>query len=70
MSMTKHSSARDRDGLETSRWLRRGVKTSPKVFCNEHLCSPYETPDIPKLVDGEFLQPASEVVCDADVVGV
>jgi hypothetical protein len=40
------------------------------MFRNEHLCSPYETPYVPKLVDGEFLQPASEVVCDADVVGV
>ena len=45
-------------------------KTSSKMFCNEHLCSPYETPDLPKLVDGEFPESASEVVCDADVVGI
>lgn len=70
MSMTKHSSARDRDGLETSRWLRRGVKTSSRGVCNERLCSPYETPDVPKLVDGEFFQSVGEVVCDADIVGI
>jgi hypothetical protein len=45
-------------------------KTSSKVFCNERLCSPYETPDLPKVVDGEFPESTSEVVCDADVVGI
>ena len=45
-------------------------KTSSEVFCNEHRCSPYETPDLPKLVDGEFPEAASEVVRDADVVGI
>jgi hypothetical protein len=45
-------------------------KTSSRVFCNEHLCSPYETPDLPKLVDGEFPESASEVVRDTDVVGI
>lgn len=40
------------------------------MFCNEHLCSPYETPDFPKLVHGEFPESASEVVCDADIVGI
>jgi len=38
--------------------------------CNERLCSPYETPDVPKLVDGGFLQSVGEVVCDADIVGI
>ena len=46
------------------------LKTSSEVFFNEHLCSPYETPDLPKLVDSEFPESASEVVCDADIVGI
>jgi hypothetical protein len=47
-----------------------GVKTSFEGVCNERLCSPYETPDVPKLVNGEFPESAGEVVRDADVVGI
>jgi hypothetical protein len=47
-----------------------GVKTSFEGVCNERLCSPYETPDVPKLVNCEFPESAGEVVRDADVVGI
>jgi hypothetical protein len=47
-----------------------GVKTSSRVFVNEHLCSPYETPDVPKLVDGEFPESTGEIVRDANIVGI
>jgi hypothetical protein len=47
-----------------------GCQNAFKDVCNEHLCSPYKTPDIPKLVDGEFPESASKIIRDADIVGI
>ena len=59
ISTMKHSSALDLEGLVIARWLRE-FETQPGLNLE---CSPYEAPDIAKLVRVEFPKSAGDVVC-------
>lgn len=69
-STTKHSSARDFEGLVTSRWLVRAIKVKNGQFQSDErsVHSPYETPYFTKFVSVELLQSAREIVSNAYIV--